>query len=110
VKDGEDFEGWRERVRSDITWGMQTLSDHLMDYEPLAFAPPYDNYGQDGSNDPRVAGDLLGWLTPRALRPSSRRTGTRARNLAISRRSAASRSTAEWPAAISTTCSSPGEQ
>jgi peptidoglycan/xylan/chitin deacetylase (PgdA/CDA1 family) len=65
VQQGEDFDGWRERVRSDIEWGHRTLADHLPGYQPLAFAPPYGNYGQDGSNDPRIADDLLGWLSQR---------------------------------------------
>lgn len=60
---GENFDEWRERVRSDIEWGRQTLAEHVPGYEPLAFAPPYGNYGQDGTNDPRIPGDLLGWLT-----------------------------------------------
>jgi peptidoglycan/xylan/chitin deacetylase (PgdA/CDA1 family) len=62
---GEDLPAWRTRVRSDLTWGQQTLSDHVPAYEPLAFAPPFGDYGQDGSNDPRIAGDLLSWLTGR---------------------------------------------
>lgn len=62
---GEDLDGWRERVRSDLEWGQQTLADNVPGFEPLAFAPPYGNFGQDGSNDPRIAGDLLGWLTER---------------------------------------------
>jgi peptidoglycan/xylan/chitin deacetylase (PgdA/CDA1 family) len=64
-KQGEDFAAWRTRVRSDITWGQQTLSDHVPAYEPLAFAPPFGDYGQDGTNDPRIADDLLRWLTGR---------------------------------------------
>lgn len=64
-KPGEDFDAWRTRVRSDIGWGQQTLSDHIPAYRPRAFALPYGDYGQDGSNDPRIAGDLLGWLTGR---------------------------------------------
>jgi peptidoglycan/xylan/chitin deacetylase (PgdA/CDA1 family) len=64
-EEGEDFDGWRERVRSDIEWGQDTLSDHISTYRPLAFAPPYGNYGQDGTNDPRIPDDLLGWLTER---------------------------------------------
>jgi hypothetical protein len=55
---GEDFDGWRERVRSDITWGQETLADHVSAYRPLAFAPPYGNYGQDGTNDQRIPDDL----------------------------------------------------
>ena len=65
MEQGEDFDGWRERVRSDIWSAEQTLSEHIPAYQPLAFAPPYGNYGQDGSNDPRIADDLLGWLTER---------------------------------------------
>ena len=62
---GETFDGWRSRVRSDIEWGQDTLADHIPTYQPLAFAPPYGNYGQDGTNDPRIPDDLLGWLTGR---------------------------------------------
>ena len=64
-KEGESFEEWQERARSDIEWGEQTLSEHFPDYNPLAFAPPYGNYGQDGTNDPRIPDDLLAWLTER---------------------------------------------
>lgn len=59
----EDFDGWQKRVRSDIDWGKDTLSGHSRAYRPLAFAPPYGNYGQQGTNDPRIPEDLLGWLT-----------------------------------------------
>jgi biofilm PGA synthesis lipoprotein PgaB len=61
----EDFDGWRDRVRSDIAWGQTTLGDHSSTYRPLAFAPPYGSYGQDGTNDPKIPDDLLGWLTQR---------------------------------------------
>jgi peptidoglycan/xylan/chitin deacetylase (PgdA/CDA1 family) len=64
-KEGEDFAGWRKRVRSDIAWGQQTLSSHFPNDRPVAFAPPYGNYGQDGTNDPRIPADLFGWLTER---------------------------------------------
>ena len=62
---GEDFDGWRDRVHSDIGWGQTTLTDHISAYEPLAFAPPYGSYGQDGTNDPQIPDDLLAWLTQR---------------------------------------------
>ena len=62
---GEGFAGWQKRVRSDIAWGQQTLAAHIPSYRPLAFAPPYGDYGQDGSNDPRIAPDLLSWLSGR---------------------------------------------
>jgi peptidoglycan/xylan/chitin deacetylase (PgdA/CDA1 family) len=61
----EGFDGWRERVRSDIEWGQDLLADHVRTFRPLAFAPPYGNYGQDGTNDARIPGDLLDWLTQR---------------------------------------------
>ena len=51
--------GWRERVFSDISYGEQQLSFHVNGYRPLAFAPPHGNYGQAGSNDPRIARELL---------------------------------------------------
>ena len=47
-------------------------------YQPLAFAPPYGSYGQDGTNDPRIPDELLGWLTRalrRRLHPGRQRTG-----------------------------------
>ncbi len=62
---GENFNRWQKRVRSDIEWGQDTLADQIPDYRPLAFAPPYGNYGQEGTNDPRIPEDLLGWLTQR---------------------------------------------
>ena len=61
----EDFDGWQKRVQSDITWGQRRLSDQIPTYRPLAFSPPYGNYGQAGSNDPRIEDALLGWLTSR---------------------------------------------
>ena len=51
--------GWRERVFSDITYGEEQLSFHVRGYRPLAFAPPYGNYGQAGTNDRRIPRELL---------------------------------------------------
>jgi peptidoglycan/xylan/chitin deacetylase (PgdA/CDA1 family) len=62
-EEGEDFDDWQDRVRSDIEWGQETLADHVPGYEPLAFALPYGSYGQDGTNDDRIPDDLLGWLS-----------------------------------------------
>ena len=58
----ERLDGWRERVFSDITWGEEQLSAHVRGYRPLAFAPPYGNYGQAGTNDPRIPRELLARL------------------------------------------------
>ena len=51
--------GWRERVFSDVTYGEDQLHHHVRGYRPLAFAPPYGNYGQAGTNDPRIPKLLL---------------------------------------------------
>ena len=62
---GEDLDAWRERVRSDIEWGQKMLAEQIPAYQPSAFSPPYGSYGQDGTNDERIPGDLLSWLTER---------------------------------------------
>jgi hypothetical protein len=54
--------GWRERVFSDITDAEDLLAYHVGGYRPLAFAPPYGNYGQAGTNDRRIPRLLLGRL------------------------------------------------
>ena len=51
--------GWRERVFSDISYGEQQLEHHVRGYRPLAVAPPEGNYGQAGTNDPRIPRELL---------------------------------------------------
>ena len=54
--------GWRERVFSDISWGEEQLAFRVRGYRPLAFAPPYGNYGQAGTNDRRIPRELLARL------------------------------------------------
>jgi hypothetical protein len=51
--------GWRERVFSDINDAEKQLANQVRGYEPLAFAPPYGNYGQAGTNDPAIPRELL---------------------------------------------------
>jgi peptidoglycan/xylan/chitin deacetylase (PgdA/CDA1 family) len=51
--------GWRERVFSDLTYGEQQLAHHVRGYRPLAFAPPYGNYGQVATNDRHIPRELL---------------------------------------------------
>ena len=50
----ERIDGWRERVFSDITDAERRLAFRLPGYRPRAFAPPFGNYGQAGTNDPRI--------------------------------------------------------
>jgi poly-beta-1,6-N-acetyl-D-glucosamine N-deacetylase len=64
-KPGEDFAQWQDRVRSDIEAGQQQMTDEIPQYKPLAFALPFGAYGQQGTNDERIPGDLLAWLTGR---------------------------------------------
>jgi peptidoglycan/xylan/chitin deacetylase (PgdA/CDA1 family) len=54
--------GWRERVFSDISDAEELLERRVPGYRPLAFAPPYGNYGQAGTNDPRIPRELLARL------------------------------------------------
>jgi poly-beta-1,6-N-acetyl-D-glucosamine N-deacetylase len=54
--------GWRERVFSDVTYGEKQLAGHVRGYRPIAFAPPFGNYGQAGTNDPRIPRELLARL------------------------------------------------
>jgi len=54
--------GWRERVFSDVTYGEEQLAAHVRGYRPLAFAPPHGNYGQAGTNDPRIPRLLMARL------------------------------------------------
>jgi hypothetical protein len=51
--------GWRERVFGDLSWGERMLRYRVHGYQPLAFAPAYGNYGQIGTNDPRIPRLLL---------------------------------------------------
>ena len=58
----ERIDGWRERVFSDVTEGEELVRFHVHGYRPLAFAPPFGNYGQAGTNDPRIPRQLLARL------------------------------------------------
>jgi peptidoglycan/xylan/chitin deacetylase (PgdA/CDA1 family) len=54
--------GWRERVFSDISDAGEILAFRVPGYRPVAFAPPYGNYGQAGTNDRRIPRLLLARL------------------------------------------------
>jgi hypothetical protein len=51
--------GWRERVFGDVSWGQRQLEFRVRGYRPLAFSPPYGNYGQLATNDPAIPRLLL---------------------------------------------------
>ena len=61
----ESLDGWRKRTFGDITEGADKLHEELPGEQPLAFAPPYGNYGQDGTNDPQIPPELLSGLLDR---------------------------------------------
>lgn len=63
--EGETFDAWGVRVYGDIAEAQKTLSANIPSYQPLAFAPPYGSYGQEGTNDARIPEALLPWLVDR---------------------------------------------
>jgi len=54
--------GWRERVFGDLAWAERQLAARVRGFRPLAIAPAYGNYGQTGTNDPRIPRLLLARL------------------------------------------------
>ena len=52
-------------MRSDVGWGQDTLAGPDSRLPTACLRSPYGSYGQDGTNDPRIPEDLLGWLTER---------------------------------------------
>jgi peptidoglycan/xylan/chitin deacetylase (PgdA/CDA1 family) len=61
----EGIEDWSRRALGDIEWGQAKLAAHVPGYRPLAFAPPYGNYGQLSTDDPRIPHRLGTWLRAR---------------------------------------------
>jgi peptidoglycan/xylan/chitin deacetylase (PgdA/CDA1 family) len=61
----ESFAQWEHRVRADLEWGDAQLRAHIRGYRALSFAPPYGNYGQLSTDDPRIPLDLGAWLHAR---------------------------------------------
>jgi biofilm PGA synthesis lipoprotein PgaB len=75
AKGRESFGRYAERVRNDILWGRQMLEKHLPGFRALAFAVPFGNYGQLGTNDSRIPNFLSNFLKARfeavfVLKPS----------------------------------------
>jgi peptidoglycan/xylan/chitin deacetylase (PgdA/CDA1 family) len=65
VEGRESLAQWWRRVRDDLRWGEQRMREEVPGYRPLAFAPPYGNFGQVASDDPRIARRLGAWLRAR---------------------------------------------
>lgn len=58
----ETFTTFKRRVTGDILEGRRLMAAHFPGFEPLAFAPPYDNYGQIKSNYAPIAAWESAWL------------------------------------------------
>jgi poly-beta-1,6-N-acetyl-D-glucosamine N-deacetylase len=61
----ERLHDWWRRVRRDLEWGEARLRAEIPGYRRLSFAPPYGNFGQLASNDPRIPDRLGSWLRDR---------------------------------------------
>jgi poly-beta-1,6-N-acetyl-D-glucosamine N-deacetylase len=62
----ESFPRYKGRVSGDIEHGSAMLAQNLPGWKPnLSFAVPFNNYGQNGSNDPRIKRWLSGYLKNR---------------------------------------------
>jgi hypothetical protein len=59
----EWFSVFKRRVTSDILAGRSLLASQVPGFEPLAFAVPYGNYGQQSSNYAPIPAWLASWLT-----------------------------------------------
>jgi hypothetical protein len=65
ILDKEDLGAWQRRVVNDLNWGDGQLAQHVPGYRRLSFAPPYGNFGQVGTDDPRIPQLLGDWLRKR---------------------------------------------
>ena len=62
----ESFSSYRKRVSGDIDGGLAALARNLPGWSSHGtFAVPFNNYGQNGSNDPRIEPWLVGFLETR---------------------------------------------
>jgi peptidoglycan/xylan/chitin deacetylase (PgdA/CDA1 family) len=58
----EKFTAFKRRVSSDILTGRSLMASHVPGFEPLAFAPPYSNYGQQRTNYAPIPAWERSWL------------------------------------------------
>jgi peptidoglycan/xylan/chitin deacetylase (PgdA/CDA1 family) len=50
----ESFAQYRRRVSEDVLWAKRTLAEQIPGFSPWSFAVPFGDFGQDGTNDPRI--------------------------------------------------------
>jgi hypothetical protein len=58
----ETFAQFKQRVSSNMEWGVRQMQLHIPGYQPLSMAIPESNYGQDGTNDDRIPPFVISWL------------------------------------------------
>jgi len=58
----ETFTAFKRRVSGDILYGRELMAANIPGYQPLAFAVPYDNYGQLRTNYAPIPSWESGWL------------------------------------------------
>lgn len=61
----ETFAQFQARVVQDLNWGERQLKAEIPSFVSNLFAVPYSNYGQDGTNDPRIPGYMKQLLAGR---------------------------------------------
>jgi peptidoglycan/xylan/chitin deacetylase (PgdA/CDA1 family) len=59
----ETFTAFKRRVSDDILAGRRELTSQVPDFVPLAFAPPYGDYGQKRTNYAPIPNWERSWLT-----------------------------------------------
>jgi peptidoglycan/xylan/chitin deacetylase (PgdA/CDA1 family) len=58
----ERFTAFKRRVTADILTGRRLMASNIPGFQPLAFAPPYDSYGQLRTNYAPIPGWESAWL------------------------------------------------
>jgi peptidoglycan/xylan/chitin deacetylase (PgdA/CDA1 family) len=58
----ETFTAFKRRVSADILTGRRLMASHIPEFKPLAFAPPYDSYGQLRTNYAPIPAWESAWL------------------------------------------------
>jgi hypothetical protein len=58
----ETFAQYQKRIANNMEWGERQLEQHVPGYKPWSMAIPESDYGQAGTNDPRIPPFVLGWL------------------------------------------------
>jgi Polysaccharide deacetylase len=58
----ETFAQYQKRIANNMQWGERQLEQRVPGYRPWSMAIPESDYGQAGTNDPRIPPFVLGWL------------------------------------------------